>query len=274
MSLPITQSLHQAVIHNLKFLEESKLDTGVIKTLFKNIDDKYGGLALGEFIILGGNKSIGKTPFLINLALNISLLNPVLYISFEESNSALTNRFISSAAEISLTKITEQSLDFYDEIVLNEVRKNIKNHKIYISDKSAFATNKFKEYCIEQIEQNGIKLIVVDYLQKMSIDYYKEITELKAIATENNICIIGASQFSQKLYHQTNLSDLPLDSSIIALADKIIVMSRPEYFGIDANEMGESLRDITKLSVLNNNQGVLLDFKFINNINFTKFTEL
>jgi replicative DNA helicase len=274
MVLPTTQSLHQAVVNNLKFLEENQLDTGTIKTLFKNIDDNYGGLALGEFIIFGGNKSIGKTPFLIHLALNVSLLNPVLYLSFDFTNTELTNRFISSASSISLSKITEQSLDFYEKIVLNEVRKNINNHKIFINGNPTFNLNKFKDYCLEQVKANNIKLIIVDCLNKMSIDYNNEIAELKNIAKENNVCIIGASQLEQNFDKETELSYLQLDSSIIALADKIIVMRRPEYFGIETNEIGESVRDITNLMVLKNKQGTLAAFNFRYNMNFTKFTEI
>ena len=39
-------------------------------------------------------------------------------------------------------------------------------------------------------------------------------------------------------------------------------MSRPEYFGIEINEMGESQRNITNLTVLKNKQGALATFKF------------
>lgn len=274
MDLPTTQSLHQAVVNNLKFLEETKLNTGAIKTGFKNIDDKYCGLALGEFLILCGNKSIGKTPFLVNLALNVSLTNPVLYLSFDLTNTELTDLFISSASNISLSKITNQSLNFYDEIVLNEARQNIKNYKVFLNGKPNGYLNTFKEYCKQQVKENGIKLIVVDCLQKVNYSYSYEIAELKNIAIENNVCVIGASKFEQNIDKETELLDLQLDSSIIALADKIIVMSRPEYFGIEINEMGESQRNITNLTVLKNKQGALATFKFLHYPNFTRFTEM
>ena len=51
-------------------------------------------------------------------------------------------------------------------------------------------------------------------------------------------------------------------------------MSRPEYFGIEINEMGESQRNITNLTVLKNKQGALATFKFLHYPNFTRFTEM
>jgi replicative DNA helicase len=85
---------------------------------------------------------------------------------------------------------------------------------------------------------------------------------------------IGASKFEQNIHKETELPDLQLDSSIIALADKIIVMSRPEYFGIKINEMGESQRNITNLTVLKNKQGALATFKFLHYPDFTRFIEV
>lgn len=269
-----SESLSQLAINNLSFVTQSNLYTGAIKSGFNNIDNTLGGLSRGEFIIIGGIKNVGKTTFLIHLALNVSLINPVLFISYSVPNGDLANLFISNLAPISIEHITDKNVSFYDELVLNEVRSTIKNYKVFIGNNCNELSTSFNDYCKQQIEQNGIQLIIVDGLQTMRNYCPTAINELKKIAKENNICVIAASGYEQAFYGKLELSNFQIDDSIIATADKVIVVNRPECFGITHNEKAESWKSITEIVMIKNNQGALATFKFGFVPNYTKFIEI
>ena len=50
----------------------------VIKSGFDDFDRQFGGFRSGEFIVVGGRPAMGKTQFLVNISLNISITRPLL----------------------------------------------------------------------------------------------------------------------------------------------------------------------------------------------------
>ena len=57
-------------------LKSFKLQSGL-----PSFDEKYGGLAAGEFVVFGARPGVGKTQFLVNIALQVSLNQPVAFFS-------------------------------------------------------------------------------------------------------------------------------------------------------------------------------------------------
>lgn len=57
-------SLFENLIQNIESKEENK---NIITTLFPFLDKKFGGILLGELIVIGGRPSMGKTQFAVNL---------------------------------------------------------------------------------------------------------------------------------------------------------------------------------------------------------------
>jgi replicative DNA helicase len=82
-----------------------------IKSGFGSLDLLCGGFYPGELVILGGRPSMGKTQFLVNMALNMAAERGILFYSFDLSPFLLSNRFVSAAARIPSRTVTFASFE-------------------------------------------------------------------------------------------------------------------------------------------------------------------
>ena len=260
----------------------------IIKTGWGSLDRLIGGFGAGEFIVIGGRPSMGKTQVLVNLALNISQTHPLLYFSYDLSNFILASRFMSCLSGIGSDRILQQKLIPKEDEIIRALETEMPKFKITVSDSYKNSISSFKDYCVERIEKNGFKVIMIDFLQMMgSSKHYNtrelEIShisrELKNIANDYNVCVIASSQLSRAVELRSGskrpvLSDLRESGAIEQNADKVIFIHRPEIYGMDVDEEGNSTAGIVELLVAKNRNGRLGDAILITDSNFTSFREL
>jgi len=259
----------------------------LIRTGWANFDKPFGGFGAGEFIVIGGRPSLGKTQLLVNLALYISVSHPLLYFSYDLSNFILASRFMSCLSGIGADKILQQKLFAEDDEILRSLEKDMPRFKITISESYKNSISSFKNYCIEQIEKNGYKVIMIDFLQMMgSSKHYNtrelEIShisrELKNIANDYNVCIVATSQLSRAVELRSGskrpqLSDLRESGAIEQNADKVIFIHRPEIYGIMVDEDGNSTAGLVELIVAKNRNGRLGEVKLLRDTDFTSLKD-
>ncbi|MCX8095251.1 MAG: DNA repair protein RadA [Caldisericia bacterium] len=78
---------------SLKLYESDKNEIIRLKTGFSEIDELLGGGFLsGSFVLISGEPGIGKSTLLLQICLNVSKTEKVLYISGEESSLQILNR--------------------------------------------------------------------------------------------------------------------------------------------------------------------------------------
>jgi len=267
-----TVSLAQLYNEQVTSLLAGQHKNKILRTGFKNLDELIGGFFPGEFVVIGARPSMGKTQLLINLALNISRINPVLFFSFDLPDFMLVNRCISTLADIPLQHVLQPELATSKEKQhIAEISKLLNTHNIYINGGSVNNLSSFRQQCMNQIKETGIKVIIVDTLQHVSLSRFRgnreqEISnftrELKAIANETGVVVITSSQLSRSVEIRKEskipvLSDLRDSGCIEQDADKVIMMYRPEYYGITLDEMGESTEGETHLLIAKNKYGNL-----------------
>jgi replicative DNA helicase len=279
-----SKNINELVSESLNKLN-SAIPLNIIKSGFDDLDNTFGSFHPGEFVIIGGRPGMGKTQLLVNLALNMSIENPVLYFTFDLSDYTLTNRFISSLTGISSSRILNQALSDEDKVKLVSVNSVLTQHKLYVNESCRNSISSFKTHCQKMIEENGIKVIIVDYLQMMSSTKYRnnrelEISyisrELKNIAKEFNVCVIATSQLSRAVESRggskyPQLSDLRDSGSIEQDADKVIFIFRPEYYGIELDEEGNNTSGLIELVLAKNRNGKLGTVKLMRDTEFTNF---
>jgi replicative DNA helicase len=228
---------------------------------------------------------MGKTQLLVSITLNISKNNPVLFFSYDLSDHLLTNRFISSLSGISLNNQLNFPLSDEHKEKLTAVSTDFSKHKIFVNEGYHNSITAFKAHCKQMIEKNGIKVIVIDYLQMMSSNKYRhnrelEISyisrELKNIAKEFNVCVIVSSQLSRAVESRGSskypqLSDLRESGSIEQDADKVIFIYRPEYYGHEIDEDGNDTSGVVELILAKNRNGTLGEIKLFRNSEFNGF---
>jgi replicative DNA helicase len=280
-----SKTIIELVADNLSFLKGSSSLSHAIKTGFSEFDELFGGFIPGEFVVIGGRPSMGKTQLLVNLALHISKSNPVLYFTFDLSEFLLTARFISSLSKIPVSTILQNELSDEHRQTLSSIEPEFSKHKILINDGFNQSIHALKTHCRNQIEKNGIQVIMIDYLQMMGSNKYRnnrelEISfisrELKTMAKELNVCVIATSQLSRAVEtrggdRHPQLSDLRESGAIEQDADKVIFIYRPEYYGMECDEFGNSTSGLTKLILAKNRNGSLGSVKLKRDRAFTNF---
>lgn len=276
-----SERLSKLVLKNITDLQKMRGKSQVIATEFSDFDNTFGGFLPGEYIVVGGVPAIGKTQFLVNLALNISNMHPVLYFTFDLSIPRLTNRFISAISQISVDKIMQNELTEDEREKLSDAEKPIENHTIFVNDGYKDSVLDLLTHCKKQVEENGVKVLIIDYLQQMTSNKYRnnrdvELSyinrELRNFAKDHQACVIVSSQLNRAVSYRQGvdgkipqLSDLRDSGSIEQEADKVLFIHRPEYYFITEDEFGNSLTGVTYVIMAKNRNGKTGSIKLIMN---------
>ena len=282
-----SKSLSELFSANISALNESQYSDLVYKSGFKNLDDLIGGFSLGEFSVIGSRPSMGKTQLCVNLVLHLSQSHPVLYFTFDLSEYLLLSRFLSALTGIESRKIIQHELSDAQKDKIRSASVRFQGNRVFINDSCSSSVSAFKAQCIRQIQENGIKVIIVDYLQMMSSARYRnnrelEISyisrELKSLARDYNVCVIATSSLSRSPEKRSAaakpiLSDLRDSGAIEQDADKVFFIYRPEYYAIDVDEDGNSTTGLTELIIAKNRNGRLGSAMLKRNAVFSSFSD-
>jgi replicative DNA helicase len=263
---------HLKEMYDLITVPVPKKPSGIV-TGYLDIDRKTDGFQDNDLVIVGARPSMGKTAFLLNLALNSAKTSksiPVIF-SLEMSKKSLLKRLMSCIAEVDGMKLKNP----YN--YLNEKEKErwkaglhvLKDMKPYIYDKAGQTVAEMRAKIRKVKHENPDKKIIVfiDYLTliKPSQDYrgnmHAQITEisadLKGITKDFNCPVVCLAQLSRSVEQRAEkkplMSDLRESGSIEQDADIIMMLYRDEYY----NETTEENRNLLEVDVLKNRDGVV-----------------
>ncbi|HQO40364.1 MAG TPA: DnaB-like helicase C-terminal domain-containing protein [Spirochaetota bacterium] len=284
-----TISLSELLSEKLSEIKNPMVAETIIKTGIESLDRALCGFALGELVVLGGRPAMGKTQLLIYLSMKFSRTIPVLYFSFDYSMSMLKNRYVSIMAQVATDRLMRGDLELDEkEMIIHQVEKKLNTYKIFINDGCSDSVSLLRAHCQKQIAENGVKVIIIDYLQLMShprLRYNRELEisyitrELKNMAREFNVCVIVASQLSREAERRPGckrpiLSDLRDSGAIEQDADKVIFIYRPEYYCIEEDEFGNSTTRMLELIIAKNRTGSSAEIKLRHGNGFTSFEDV
>jgi len=231
-----------------------------ITTGYTQVDDLIGSWQGGDFIILAGAPSMGKTCFSLNLIKNISKKGKkVLLFSLEMPRKQLQNRIICSALRIENDKIrkfnfTEDEILRYEAYIKDELPKlNVEicdNANIYIDE------------LVNIIKSSDADIIVIDYLglinsdeKNGSYEKYSNISrKLKITAMECEKPIIALHQLNRasadRKDKRPKLSDIRDSGKIEQDADSVVFVYRPYYY-----ERNPKNKDVFQVLIPKNRHG-------------------
>tara|TARA_R110002020_G_C16295487_1_gene772749 strand:- start:567 stop:1850 length:1284 start_codon:yes stop_codon:yes gene_type:complete len=225
-----------------------------IATGFQKIDKFTGGWQETDLVIVGGASSMGKTSFALALAYNAAYHTntPTVIFSYEMSSVQLIRRLISMDSEISNSYITNGTLNNDELAKIHNSVGNIEKIPLSIDEGNLTSLNYLLHRIKEYVKNKQVKLVLVDYLQLVSAkskagNREQEVSQvarsLKNIAKELNITIIALSQLNRGVGMRNNskptLSDLRESGEIEQAADVVVLIYRPEYYGIEYNDNGK-----------------------------------
>lgn len=280
--------VHQKNLEESKYVAKHKISSGVA-TGYRNLDNFMNGWQKTDLIILAGRPAMGKSICGLSFCLNPALRDniPTALFSLEMSNEQLVGRAESNLSYFESSRIIKKQLT-ESEIDLLEQRCQILNTApIYIDDSPNLTLLELKGKARKLVKEKGVQLIVIDYLQLMTIESKKNINReqevsqisrgLKALAKELKIPIIALSQLNRLVENRSEkrptLADLRESGSIEQDADMVMFCYRPEYYEIPQYEMGgETLpsEGLMVLIVAKHRAGSLGELRFGFNGELTK----
>ncbi len=257
---------------------------------FTRLDRLTSGWQKSDLIILAARPSMGKTAFVLSMARNMAVDHnrPVAFFSLEMSSIQLVNRLIIGETQLPSDKIRTGRLENYEWEQLEYKIKDLEQAPIYVDDTPALSIFEFRAKIRRLKQKYDIQAVVIDYLQLMtgskdSGSREQEVSNisrsLKAVAKELDIPIIALSQLNRSVEMRSGnkrpqLSDLRESGAIEQDADLVIFIHRPEYYGIDVDEEGNSLKGVAEIIVAKHRNGPTDDvhLKFVRE--FAKFVDL
>jgi replicative DNA helicase len=275
--------------HNLSRMAKGEIDQGVVPSGFSDLDNQLlGGLHKSDLIIIAGRPSMGKTSLAVNIAQYVAVTEqlPVAVFSLEMGIEQLVLRMLASEAWINQSHVRSATalsmLKKEDWSKLLEASGKLSEAPLYIDDTPGITPMEIRAKIRRLISQVDVRMVVVDYLQLMSIkgrsdSREQEISEisrtLKAIAKEFNIPVIALSQLNRRVEERGDkrpmMSDLRESGAIEQDADVICFIYRDDVYNPDSPEKG-----IAEIIVAKHRNGPTGTIKLKWIPEYTKFWEL
>jgi replicative DNA helicase len=223
--------------------ERGKLITGVA-TGFHDLDEKTSGMHSGELIIVAARPGMGKTSYVMNIAVNVASAIPeqapdsevvveprqgVMVFSLEMPKEQLANRMMCSEGRVNLSDLRKGQVmgEKWDRLV--ESANHLSQLPIWIDDTPALSVLELRakirrqQHEFDRKDANGnytqkISLIIIDYLQLMkgrenAASREQEISEisrgLKQLAKELRVPVIALSQLNRAVETRSSKDKRP-----------------------------------------------------------------
>lgn len=267
--------MNELVIKTLERLEEMRgKDSSVtgIPSGMIELDKMTAGWQKTDLVIIAARPAMGKTALTLTLARNAALRfnEPVAFFSLEMAAVQLVQRMITSEAELDAQKVRTGRLEDYEWKQLITRIGSLSKAQVYIDDTPALSIWDLRAKCRRLKAEKNIGMVIIDYLQLMSGNTTKtgnreqEIASisraLKEMAKELDVCMIALSQLSRAVESRGGdkrpvLSDLRESGSIEQDADMVMFLYRPEYYGFETDEEGNSTQGMAELIIAKQRNG-------------------
>jgi len=233
-----------------------------VATGFVDLDKKLGGLHPSDLVILAGRTAMGKTAFATNIALNAAkAYKPgraadgrvvaedgavVGFFSLEMSAEQLATRILAEESGVSSDRIRRGDVSHEDFDRFVRASQQLAALRLFIDDTPALTVSALRTRSRRLMRQQGLGLIIVDYLQLLRpsnqvrvienrVQEVSDITRgLKALAKELDVPVLALSQLSRAVEQREDkrpmLADLRESGSIEQDADVVMFLFREEYY--------------------------------------------
>ena len=250
------------------FLDPSQRVSG-ISTGFRKFDEMTGGMHGGELLILAARPSMGKTALALNIAQHVAthpqMRKPVAVFSLEMSSASLLTRMLCAAARVDQHKYRAGFLNQDERRRLQVALADMTDAPLYLDDTPGVNLMDVHAKLRRMKNEQGLSLVVIDYLQLMSSrgraeNRNQEVSAmsrgLKLMAKDLDVPFLVLSQLSRASEtrpgdHKPQLSDLRDSGSIEQDADLVMFIYREEVYKRDR----EDLKGMAELVVAKQRNG-------------------
>lgn len=290
------KSLQEVLAKTITEIDESRKKTDEVTGVpsgYAPLDRITGGWQKTDLIILAARPAVGKTAFTLNLAMNAAMNAgrefPVALFSLEMGAGQIVKRMLAAVTEVSMDAITKGKMAEHEFIQMSQRMSKLAKAKIFIDDQAALNIFELRAKARRLKQKHDIQMILIDYLQLMQASVEKggnreqEISkisrDLKALAKELEVPIIALSQLNRSVETRKEskvpqLSDLRESGAIEQDADLVMFLYRPEYYGIQNDEMGQTVEGQTHVHIAKHRNGSTGDIKVRFIKEYQKFVDM
>lgn len=259
--IPIRRAMAE-YFDRIEYLFENRDEPIGVPTGFTDIDKLLGGMQRSDLLILAARPGMGKTSLTLNVALNAARYGNarVAIFSLEMSNEQLVQRLVSAETGINTQRLRLGQLEDHEWERFAQAASALSQVPLFLDDTPAITPLHMRGKCRRLYREHGIDLIIVDYLQLMTIgggleeggsrstNRVQEVSaisrQLKELARELNVPILAASQLSRAVESRSDkrpvLSDLRESGSIEQDADVVMFIYRDEVYNEDTERPNQA----------------------------------
>ncbi len=217
-----------------------------IRTHFHELDDLMGGLRKSDLILIGARPGEGKTSLALNIALAAAADgSAILFFSLEMPLRQIATRLLFSRARVDAGPLQRPGRMSDGDIQrLRDTLPEVARMKIHVDDSNVTAVDIRARARQMKRDQQGLDLVIVDYLQLMQAtragerrfdNRVLEIGEisrsLKLMAKDLDVPVLALSQLNrapeQRDFARPQLADLRESGSLEQDADIVLLIHNP-----------------------------------------------
>ncbi|MBU0717815.1 MAG: replicative DNA helicase [Planctomycetes bacterium] len=218
-----------------------------LPTGFHDLDEYTGGFQFGDFIIVAGRPSMGKTALGLTMSQNMAVGTraPVAFFSMEMSKDQLVHRLICGHSGVDSQRLRRRMLSEENIHDLLTSCAAMEDAPLFIDDTPGMTAMELRSKARRLKQRADIQAVFVDYLQLMhtpraenrQVEMATISRGLKSLARELNIPVIAMAQLNRMPEGRQDkrplMSDLRESGAIEQDADVVLLIHREEYYKPD-----------------------------------------
>lgn len=240
--------LSDLVANGYEMLEALQNSRGLVTGVpsgFVELDEITSGFQKSDLVIIAARPAMGKTSFVLNIALNAAMEagKTVGIFSLEMSKEQLFMRMLTSEARVDAHRFRGGFLGEQDYDKLTAAFARLHDAKVFVDDTASAGILEMRAKSRRLKLEHGLDMLIVDYLQLMQgrgkfDNRQQELASisrsLKILAKELEIPILALSQLSRatetRADHRPQLSDLRESGALEQDADIVMFIYREEMY--------------------------------------------
>lgn len=265
--IKLEQTLHQ-VYEELEKRSESGESIPGLPTGFTELDTLVGGFEAGQFYVLAGRPSMGKSAIMTSVAVSLSHDQhiPVAVFNLEMPNRQTGARILSAESGVPLRRIRHCDLSADDFNAFADGIGSLAEAPMYLVEIRTLSLSKLRSVARHLVQNVGVRVIFIDYLQLMQPDDPKanrtqQVGQLsrglKTLALEVDVPIVCLSQLNRQVEQRPDrhpmMSDLRDSGELEQDADAILLLYREDQY--KQNEPDYQPTGVIEVDVAKNRQG-------------------
>lgn len=216
-----------------------------------------GAFHNSDLIVIAARSAMGKTAFLVNLALRSNA--NIGFISAEQPCEQMGIRSMVIDSGANMQSLRAGDLNEYEMALLSDSIERLRSNSGRIYDKPQCTIAQVQQKAREWVHKYGVNALYVDYLQDIKandqrLPRHEQVGQvadgLKNIARELKIPVITLAQVNRGVESRPDkrpgMGDIKDSGQIEQVADQILTIYRDEYYHEDSQDKGIVEIDVKK----------------------------